>query len=282
MGEGVLDFPTTKTNRIMTDLDSTLDDVIKKSGRRRPSSGITSARRSSGGAGGASRSRGSGSRAAPARQARARAAPYASERPQRSEREASDMEDVTMLKVSSGTKPNAMAGAICNVVRKSSNSQPPSVMATGPAAINQAIKGFAIARKYLMDEDTPIDFVIEPQFEQDVRDGSNVVFSTEAVAPVDREPLESDLSAKDKTDCFKLAGAVAGRVRDGEEVAITTKGSVPVLVAVKAIALAQDYVRDEGIEIKFAVQFRDLTDPELRGSPESTFLHFAIVSSKTS
>merc|ERR1712137_1381042 len=268
MGEGVLDFPTTKTNRIMTDLDSTLDDVIKKSGRRRPSSGITSARRSSGGAGGASRSRGSGSRAAPARQARARAAPYASERPQRSEREASDMEGVTMLKVSSGTKPNAMAGAICNVVRKSSNSQPPSVMATGPAAINQAIKGFAIARKYLMDED--------------VRDGSNVVFSTEAVAPVDREPLESDLSAKDKTDCFKLAGAVAGRVRDGEEVAITTKGSVPVLVAVKAIALAQDYVRDEGIEIKFAVQFRDLTDPELRGSPESTFLHFAIVSSKTS
>jgi len=190
------------------------------------------------------------------------------------------MEGVTTLKVSSGTKPNAMAGAICNVVRKSETGTPPSVLATGPAAINQAIKGIAIARKYLLDEDDPIDLLVSPNFEQDVREGSNVVFATEAVSPIDREPNDNDLSAKDKTDSFKLAGAVAGRIRDGEEVAITTKGSVPVLVAVKAIALAQDYVRAEGIDIKFAVQFRDLTDPELRGSPESTFLHFAIVASK--
>ena len=48
-----------------------------------------------------------------------------------------------------------------------------------------------------------------------------------------------DLSATEKTDCFKLAGAIAGRVRDNEQVAITTKGAVPILVVVKAIALAQ-------------------------------------------
>ena len=45
---------------------------------------------------------------------------------------------------------------------------------------------------------------------------------------------------------------------------------------IKAIALAQSYVADEGITIKFAVQFRDLEDPELRNVP-STFLHFAII-----
>lgn len=51
------------------------------------------------------------------------------------------------------------------------------------------------------------------------------------------------------------------------------------LVTVKAIALAQTYVqeRDEAIDLSFAVQFRDLEDPELRGSPVSTFVHFAIV-----
>ena len=65
--------------------------------------------------------------------------------------------------------------------------------------------------------------------------------------------------------------------QDGEEVAVTTKGAIPVLVAVKAIALAQEYVQDDSMDIKFAVQFRDLADPEIRGSPESTFLHFAIV-----
>jgi len=186
-----------------------------------------------------------------------------------------------MLKVGSSTKPNGMAGAICNIVRGSDTKTPPAVLATGPAAINQAIKGLAIARKYLLEEDAPIDLLVSPQFEQDVREGSSLVFSTQTVSPIDREPAESDLSVKDRTDSFKLAGAIAGRVREGvEEVAITTKGSVPVLVAVKAIALAQQYVREEGIEIKFAVQFRDLTDPELRGSPESTFLHFAIVSTK--
>jgi len=65
-------------------------------------------------------------------------------------------------------------------------------------------------------------------------------------------------------------------------VAITTKGPIPVLVTVKAIALAQDYVRerDDNIELSFAVQFRDLEDPELRGSPVSTFVHFAIIPTK--
>ena len=65
-------------------------------------------------------------------------------------------------------------------------------------------------------------------------------------------------------------------MRDGEDVALTVKGPVPVLVSVKAIALAQDYVREEGIDIKFAVQFRDLEDPELNNTP-STYLHMAIM-----
>lgn len=35
---------------------------------------------------------------------------------------------------------------------------------------------------------------------------------------ITREPTEDDLSAKDRTDAFKLAGAIAGRIRDGEDV----------------------------------------------------------------
>merc|ERR1711939_742922 len=109
------------------------------------------------------------------------------------------------------------------------------------------------------------------------RAGSNVTFEmAKARRPIDREPADSDLSCKEHTDAFKLAGAIAGRIRDGEEVALTTKGAVPVLVGIKAIALAQDYLADENYEVKFSVQFRDLVDPEI-GNKESTFLHFAIV-----
>mmetsp|Transcript_59299 Transcript_59299/g.98246 ORF Transcript_59299/g.98246 Transcript_59299/m.98246 type:complete len:280 (-) Transcript_59299:435-1274(-) len=275
-----------------SNLDMALDDVIKSNSRRpvsalgrapggRAPGGRTPARRQSDADGRVVSGRAPGGRArrAPARQAtRAKAAPY-SGRP--AARRGSNLDDeeegMTTLKVSSTTKPNAVAGAICSVARKSNGHTMPSIAATGPAAINQAIKGLAIARKYLLEDDTPIDFIIQPQFEQDVRQGSNVIFELTATDGIEREPSEDDLSAKEKTDCFKLAGAVAGRVRNGEEVSITTKGQVPVLVAVKAISLAQSYVREEDLDIKFAIQFRDLEDAELRGSPASTFLHFAIV-----
>ena len=111
---------------------------------------------------------------------------------------------------------------------------------------------------------------------QDIRSGSNVCFEIAKSKPVRREPLDDDLAAKDKTDVFKLAGAIAGRVRDGQQVAVTTKGAIPVLVAVKAIALAQEYVEEDNLDLKFAVAIVDLENPEIRNET-STYLHFAIL-----
>ena len=71
-----------------------------------------------------------------------------------------------MLKVKSDSKPNTVAGVICNVVREARGNKPPSVLATGPQAINQAMKAVAIARKYLLEEDKPIDLCCTPVFEQ--------------------------------------------------------------------------------------------------------------------
>lgn len=194
-----------------------------------------------------------------------------------------DLQDVAatgkaVLKVNGQSKPNSVAGAICNVVRESPNGLPPAILATGPVAINQAVKAIAIAKKYLLVEDPPIDLLVTPVFEQDVRNGSNLKFELKRADPIDRDPSEDDLSATEKTDCFKLAGAIAGRIREGKQVACTTKGPIPVLVAVKAIALAQDYVRDELLDLKFSVKFVDLEDPRIRGQPTSTYLHFAIMS----
>jgi len=276
-----------------------LDDMIKSNdgGNRRggrPAPTRTSSTRNVGNVrGGRAPARAEAAPRPRATQARARAAPYSTRRNQQQVQDDSngadandhmgntDLRDVAasdrpLLKVSSESKPNSVAGAICNVVRESASGQPPSVMATGPAAINQAVKAIAIARKYLLEEVPPTDVLVYPRFEQDLRSGSNLMFELKKSKPIKREPTEDDLSAKDRTEAHKLAGAIAGRVRDGEEVAITTKGAVPVLVVIKAIALAQSYVADEGITIKFAVQFRDLEDPELRNVP-STFLHFAII-----
>lgn len=244
----------------MANIDQSLDDMIRKSERRGPQRGGRPA----------------------GNQARQRAQPYAARSTQsRSSRNNDDsmMSGGEELKAGSGTIPNKLAGAICNAARTSGRGPLPAVMATGPAAINQAIKGIAIARKYLLEDDEPMDLLVQPMFEQDLREGSNVRLQLLRANPIDREPTEDDLSAKEKTDCFKLAGAIAGRVRDREQVAVTTKGSVPVLVTIKAAALAQDYLADDGIDLKFMVQFRDLEDPELNNAP-STYLHFAILTGK--
>lgn len=181
-----------------------------------------------------------------------------------------------LLKVKGDSKPNTVAGAICNVVREARGNNPPSVLATGPNAINQAMKAVAIARKYLLDESKPIDLICSPVFEQDVRSGSNVCFELTKSKPLNREPSEDDLTAKDKTDVYKLAGAIAGRVRDGEEVGVTTKGAVPVLIVVKGIAMAQQYLAEEALSLKFGISIVDLENPEIRDAT-STYLHFAIV-----
>ena len=71
---------------------------------------------------------------------------------------------------------------------------------------------------------------------------------------------------------------MAGRVREGEQVACTTKGPVPVLIAVKSIALAQTYLADDNISLKFAVNIVDLENPEIRSDAvTSTYLHFALI-----
>jgi len=246
-----------------------LDDIINKDTKRAPGGAARSGRPAAGGA-------------------RARAAPYQRGRPQ-ARRGTADEEHMAnasvgdvanssnpLLKVKGDSKPNTVAGAICNVVREARGNNPPSVLATGPQAINQAMKAIAIARKYLLEEDKPIDLVCSPVFEQDVRSGSNVCFELTKSKPVNREPLEDDLTAKDKTDVFKLAGAIAGRVRDGEEVAVTTKGAIPVLVVVKAIATAQEYLAEESLTLKFVISIVDLENPEIRDAT-STYLHFAIV-----
>ena len=96
--------------------------------------------------------------------------------------------DNPVLKVKGDSKPNSVAGAICNVVRESSHGEPPAVVATGPAAINQAMKAIAIARKYLLEEDSgAIDIVIQPRFEEDIRQSSRVCFVLKRSRPLPRE-----------------------------------------------------------------------------------------------
>ncbi len=64
-----------------------------------------------------------------------------------------------MLRVSSSSKPKAVAGALSAVVRSDGNAE---VQAVGAGAVNQAVKAIAIARGYVAPNG--IDLVAIPAF----------------------------------------------------------------------------------------------------------------------
>ena len=63
------------------------------------------------------------------------------------------------LKVSTKSKPNAVAGAIAGIMRTKTSVE---VHAVGAGAVNQAVKAIAIARGYLAP--TGVDLICKPAF----------------------------------------------------------------------------------------------------------------------
>ena len=80
--------------------------------------------------------------------------------------------EVEVLKVSSKSSPNSVAGAIAGVIRESSTAGTEiavEVQAVGAGAANQAIKAIAIARGYLAP--SGVDLICIPAFASVLIDG---------------------------------------------------------------------------------------------------------------
>lgn len=61
-----------------------------------------------------------------------------------------------------------------------------------------------------------------------------------------------------KTDSAKLAGAIAGAIRGGNEVEMQAVGAGLVNQAIKATAIARGFLSPSGIEIAVVPSFRDV------------------------
>ena len=66
---------------------------------------------------------------------------------------------MNIIKVSSGSRTSAVAGAIAGVIREHRRAE---AQAIGAGAVNQAIKAIAIARGYLQED--CIDIICIPEF----------------------------------------------------------------------------------------------------------------------
>jgi len=167
--------------------------------------------------------------------------------------------------VSSQSNVKKVAGAICTCIKI--GGFPPALLAKGTAAINQAIKAIAVARGFLGGDET--DLIAQPSF--DGRSAGCVIHVRRS-GPIEVDDSVSALTVTNKTDPYKLAGAIAGKIREKERCSLSAMGPLAVFHAVEALDVTRTYLREERIDIKFTPQFKTVNVDSLG---DRTAVYFA-------
>jgi stage V sporulation protein S len=71
------------------------------------------------------------------------------------------MTNMYTLKASGNTQIQRLAGAIAGNIRQEGEVQ---ISLVGASALNQAIKACIVARRFLKDDETPSDIMVQPEF----------------------------------------------------------------------------------------------------------------------
>ena len=174
-----------------------------------------------------------------------------------------------ITKVGQGTNPRDVASQIAAQARAAVEC--PTLQAIGPGATNQAIKAIAIARTYLFKSNESgqsqhPDVIVYPEFvklDPSERADDTALSALELTlskrtrrTSVDKEGRSLKVSSS--TEAKSLAGAIASCTREGCRVELTAIGAGSVNQAVKAIAIARQYVEEEAIDLCFRPEFTEV------------------------
>lgn len=148
------------------------------------------------------------------------------------------------LKVGAATSAKTLAGSVAHVTREAG--EPPMLLALGASCLNQGIKGVAIARRYLAEEDLELRCL--PEFRDSAR--SSIALKLRADPGAGTGPTvaqaEQILTVANSSKFATVAGAIAGKVRDGVSVYVKGIGAETVSIAVHAVAVAREYLALDG------------------------------------
>jgi len=167
-------------------------------------------------------------------------------------REGQTVEDIArappgerVLKVSQNTQTNKLATSIGFVCE---HGEAPLILALGPANVNTAVKAMAIARRKLKEEN--VDLRLYPTF----REGAAKRFSAillqtwkeEGNGNMQMEDEETDVSLTCGANSVpsQVAGAIAGKIREGYSVSIRACGAEAVSKTVSAVTFARMFLAD--------------------------------------
>jgi stage V sporulation protein SpoVS len=174
------------------------------------------------------------------------------------------------LKVSGTTDVNGLAQRICDLCR---GDDPPALLTIGNQSINQAVKGIAVAHAQLASEGLEISF--QPAFRHVNRTKPLIAFYLSTCpAGTTEMGTETELSVAAQSRITPVAGAIAGRIRDGLTVQLTAIGVDAVTNAVLAAGNARLFLEKDQLDIKIQPEFFKLT----KNGSELSALRFTIVS----
>jgi len=181
-------------------------------------------------------------------------------------------------KVGQSTNPREVASQIAAQARAAVDC--PTLQCIGPSATNQAIKAVSIARNYLAKSDASgetahPDVIVYPEFVKldaasgQMDDGPALsAMQLTLCKRVRRTSVDKEgrsLKVSSSTEAKSLAGAIASCTREGSRVELTAIGAGSVNQAIKAIAIARQYVEEEAIDLCFRPEFVEIADGSVGG-----------------
>lgn len=190
---------------------------------------------------------------------RKRSSPYSRKDPRTSEHRGSfgremeedfDSRSKNFIKVSAASNVKAVAGKIAHSCR---DGDPPAILTIGPSCINQAVKSVAIARGYL--EPDGWDVAFQPAFRDTDRSRPSIALYLAKQKPQPKREQEVELPVSGNSSPPTVAGALAARVREQKDVALTAIGVDAVSNAVLAIGNARLYLEQDNLDIRALPEF---------------------------
>jgi len=181
-------------------------------------------------------------------------------------------ESARLLYVSGQSPVKQVAGAISSISREG---ECPRLLATLAPAINQAAKAVAIARKFL--EGDKIDIACYPTFTPGRRrqdESFTFLLRKSTFRSVVLDDGTQELKVSKQSNPGTVAGAIAARVREGQRVVLSSIGPLSVSKAICSIAIARQYLAEDGVDISFRPSFLNI---EFGDGRRSSCLQFQLL-----
>ncbi|KAK9804811.1 hypothetical protein WJX72_006984 [[Myrmecia] bisecta] len=171
------------------------------------------------------------------------------------------------VKISATCHIKSMAGRIAHSARAG---RPPTLLAIGHNCLNQAVKAVAIARKYVADSEAAeshgacFDITCQPAFREKMDDERDrdpkpslalYLAKRQHSARKRGNQKKAELTVASHSEATTVAGALAARVRDRDDVSLTAIGVDAVAIAIRAICHARVFLEADGVDIKCLPRF---------------------------